>query len=116
MSGWIGVDLDGTLAEYHGFGNGEIGKPIPIMMERVKNWRKSGKEVRIFTARVCYDKTGEVTRAVEVWCKKHVGEVLPVTCIKDYGMIELWDDRCVTVEPNTGRRLSKRPFHYKETQ
>lgn len=37
-SGWIGVDLDGTLAEYHGWGNGEIGDPVPAMLERVKKW------------------------------------------------------------------------------
>ncbi len=103
MSGWIGVDLDGTLAEYHGFGNGEIGKPIPAMLMRVQKWRLSGKEVRIFTARVCYDTTGEVKRAIEKWCLIHIGHVLPVTCQKDFGMIELWDDRCVTVEANTGR-------------
>jgi hypothetical protein len=34
---WVGVDLDGTLAEYHGFkGPEHIGKPIPKMVARVK--------------------------------------------------------------------------------
>ena len=37
-SGWIGVDLDGTLAEYHGWkGSEHIGPPIPLMVERVKS-------------------------------------------------------------------------------
>lgn len=45
------MDLDGTLAEYHGW-NGGIGKPIPGMVRRVKAWLAEGLEVRIFTARV----------------------------------------------------------------
>ena len=51
MRGWIGVDLDGTLAEYHGW-NGSIGKPIAPMVDRVKRWLAEGVEVRIMTARV----------------------------------------------------------------
>ena len=52
--GWIGIDLDGTLAEYDGWkGVEHIGKPIPSMVERVKAWIIEGKDVRIFTARVC---------------------------------------------------------------
>ena len=35
--GWIGVDLDGTLAMYDQWaGAGHIGEPIPLMVERVK--------------------------------------------------------------------------------
>lgn len=34
-----------------------------------------------------------------------LGRVLIITNEKDYGMIELWDDRCVQVEINTGRRM-----------
>lgn len=53
MSGWIGVDLDGTLAMYDGFkGPEHIGDPVPKMLERVKKWLAEGREVRIFTARV----------------------------------------------------------------
>lgn len=44
--GWIGVDLDGTLAEYHGWDDGRIGAPIPKMVQRVKQWLAEGKEVR----------------------------------------------------------------------
>ena len=35
LSGWIGVDLDGTLAEYHGWNGGAIGEPVPAMLARV---------------------------------------------------------------------------------
>ena len=48
MSGWIGVDLDGTLAEYHEWvGIHHIGKPIPLMLERVKKWLAQGKDAKI---------------------------------------------------------------------
>ncbi len=49
---WIGVDLDGTLAEWKGWkGIQHIGKPIPLMLERVKFWTKNGIKVKILTAR-----------------------------------------------------------------
>jgi hypothetical protein len=106
MSGWIGVDLDGTLAKYGGWqGEDHIGAPVPLMLERVKKWIADGQEVRIFTARVSMDVDGEIKKTIEAWCERYVGRVLPVTCHKDYSMIELWDDRCVAVEMNTGRRL-----------
>lgn len=113
-SGWIGVDLDGTLAEYGGWqGELHIGKPVPIMLDRVKAWRELGVEVRIFTARVAegaFNLDGSrhsvehIREAIQTWCEEHVGERLPVTNQKDYAMVELWDDRCVQVIPNTGRR------------
>jgi hypothetical protein len=41
------------------------------------------------------------------WCQKHIGQRLEVTCTKDYGMIELWDDRAVQVVANTGITVSE---------
>lgn len=105
MSSWIGVDLDGTLAEYDGWrGIHHIGEPVPAMVERVKTWIKVGIEVRIFTARVCVDEPerGQVVGIIRDWCATHIGQTLPVTNIKDFGMVELWDDRAVAVEPNEG--------------
>lgn len=106
MSGWIGVDLDGTLARYEGWVNElHIGAPVPAMVARVQAWLEAGVEVRIFTARVWTGAGRDVVpvrNAIEEWCKKHIGVELPVTCEKDYGMIELWDDRAVRVLPNTG--------------
>jgi hypothetical protein len=104
MSGWIGVDLDGTLAHNTpGAGLDEIGAPIPQMMERVKRWLKEGRDVRIFTARVGTPSQARSQRAaVEAWCEKHVGRRLPVTATKDFAMVELWDDRAVQVKTNTG--------------
>lgn len=102
MSGWIGVDLDGTLAHYEGWGDGSIGEPIPLMMERVKKWISQDKEVRIFTARA--DDIEQV-KLVKEWLQKHGLPDLPVTNIKKFDMIELWDDRAVQVIPNTGQAL-----------
>lgn len=114
MRGWIGVDLDGTLAKYDGWhGPDHVGEPIEPMVALVKDWLLSGKEVRIFTARVSTDgsagRTGDVrvaTWAIRDWCKKHLGQELPITCSKDFGMQVLYDDRCVQVESNTGRLIS----------
>lgn len=111
-SGWIAVDLDGTLAVYDGWKGAEhIGEPIPAMLHRVRAWLMEGRDVRIFTARVFTD--GSPARnadsqashvLIRKWCVEHLGMALPVTCEKDYGMIEIWDDRCVQVIPNTGKR------------
>lgn len=108
--GWIGVDLDGTLAHWDRAYPDEIGAPIPAMVERVKKWLAEGREVRIFTSRV-----ETVTQDVETakhqaqrivwWCRAHLGRVLPVTCSKDFECLEIWDDRAVSVERNTGRML-----------
>lgn len=101
MSGWIGVDLDGTLAHYAGWGGPDhIGEPIPDMVSRVTAWLAQGIEVRIFTARASVP---EQVPPIHAWSLKYIGVVLPVTNVKDFGMVELWDDRCVRVVPNTGR-------------
>ena len=113
MTGWIGVDLDGTLAQYDGWkGEDHIGPPIPSMVSRVRKWVEDGRDVRIFTARVTENLTGnksrktpdEMRHIIRGWCKHHIGFTLPITNVKDYQMIELWDDRAVQVIPNTGKR------------
>lgn len=101
--GWIGVDLDGTLAYYDGWkGVNHIGDPIPAMLERVKRWIDQGRTVKIMTARIC-EGSEKVRNAIEIWCLRHIGHKLEVTNCKDYDMIELWDDRAICVEKNTGR-------------
>lgn len=103
--GWIGVDLDGTLAMYDGWkGENHIGDPVVEMVARVQRWINDGIEVRIFTARVSNDPSGKIAKLIEDWCLENIGEVIPVTNAKDYGMYELWDDRAVQVIPNTGQR------------
>ena len=125
MAGWIGVDFDGTLAAYGTWVSGlHVGEPIGPMVDRVKAWIEQGREVRIFTARVFpilivtpdddpadAPRMGapfggrdseDAVRAIQDWCRRHVGQVLTITCVKDYGMVELYDDRAVQVRQNTG--------------
>lgn len=107
-TGWIGVDLDGTLAEYHGFkGLEHIGKPVPLMLERVRRWLAEGREVRIFTARASDPKA---FKYIHEWLVKECKlPPLKITNIKDPEMDELWDDRVVNVIPNTGMPSNKSP-------
>lgn len=117
MSGWIGVDFDATLAEYNGWNGGGLGAPIPRMLARVKAWLADGRDVRIVTARVAEtglrNQVGGIDDAtfaqaqriaIQDWTELHLGARLPVTATKDFGMVELWDDRAVQVIPNTGER------------
>lgn len=114
---WIGVDLDGTLAEYHGFqGHDKIGPPIEAMKERVLRWSESGIRVKIFTARASGEKA-EVEQAkyyILKWLKDNGFPTLEVTNIKDYYMTELYDDRAVQVEFNTGKLLGTSTRKYKQ--
>lgn len=111
--GWIGVDLDGTLAHYDEWrGIDHIGEPIQPMVERVCGWLAQGIEVRIFTARMHghgaptviegVHGVSDVLTPIQEWCLEHIGIVLEVTNEKTFGMIQLWDDRCVQVVPNAG--------------
>lgn len=119
-SGWIGVDLDGTLAFYDGWkGEDHIGEPIAPMVQRVKQWLEDGITVKIFTARVgisgAFSEESQryaseefakhQTEIIQAWCEKHIGQRLEVTASKDFAMTELWDDRAVQVQINTGHPI-----------
>jgi hypothetical protein len=102
-----GVDFDGTLAVYDGWhGAGSLGEPIPMMVDRVKRWLAQGDEVVIVTARAHPD-GGEdadiAIAAITEWCIEVFGKSFEVTCMKDPKMEEIWDDRGVRIETNTGR-------------
>lgn len=115
--GWIGVDIDSTLAVYNHGQWPEVGEPVPEMLALVKEMLDEGYEVKIFTARVGgmfkhgasaaerEDAIDQHNRVTE-WCVKHLGVALEVTAVKDYDMTILFDDRALTVEKNTGRVLT----------
>lgn len=125
--GWIGVDFDGTLSYYDRWrGAGHVGAPIGPMVERVREWLAKGYEVRIFTARIWpfvgvlqptdampvpdgrrAQDSFDAACAIAEFCIAQFGRVLPITNVKDYDMIELWDDRAVHVVQNTGRQLGE---------
>lgn len=108
---WIGVDLDATLAEYDVWrGIEHIGKPIPAMVDRIKQWISQGHTVKIFTARVCRGRGPNdsvlAKLYIQQWLVEEAGlPALDVTNEKDFFMIQLWDDRCTQVVPNTGLTL-----------
>jgi len=104
MSDWIAVDLDGTLAFYEsGQGVKFVGTVIEPMKARVLNWLRSGKTVKIFTARVSMNENAYVQRAmIQDWLEANGMPRLEVTCIKDTSMVELWGDRAIGVFKNTG--------------
>lgn len=104
-NGYIGVDLDGTLAHYDTWrGIAHIGEPIPSMLIRVMKWLADGVEVRIITARAG---DPDAIPFVQAWCLEHIGVVLPVSNAKTYGMIALYDDRAVQVVTNTGETVEE---------
>ncbi len=108
--GWIGVDLDGTLAHHDSFvGWDVIGEPIPSMMARVREWVDKRQRVKIFTARAS---TTVGVAHVRKWLIKHGLGDLETTNAKDMDMIAMWDDRAITVERNTGKILTAEPFQY----
>lgn len=97
---WIGVDLDGTLAHYDTYkGDEHIGDPIEPMVDRVKQFIKEGKDVKLFTARLPHP-------AIRRWMAKHLGVILPITNVKDQYMQALYDDRAIGMERNTGEPYS----------
>lgn len=108
MRGWIGFDLDGTLAIYEGWkGTEHIGAPVPRMVERLKWYLAQNKKVKIFTARVCgtlltEEQVRETRRVIEAWCREHIGQTLEITNVKDMFMERLYDDRAVGVKIDTG--------------
>jgi hypothetical protein len=124
---WYGFDLDGTLAEYHGWqGIQHIGKPIKSICKLAINLHKMGKEVKVVTARVSYrfqhgkeygeefivDENGKRHYAsdyIKEWCENYLGFIPEITDKKDYLMLWLVDDRTVQVEPNTGLVLGQLP-------
>ena len=100
VQSWIGVDLDGTLARADSWrGMDVIGEPVPGMMRRVRAWLDKGLRVKVVTARAG-DPVG--IAATQAWLKANGLPELEVTDKKDFGMIELWDDRAIQVVQNRG--------------
>lgn len=130
--GWIGFDLDGTLAKYDGWnGIDHIGEPIGPMVSLIKMLHAEGKTVKILTARVAPKEKPEVKpnpylenhwviespddmpwavhaevwtprEFIQDWCYRFLGFVPEIVYQKDHLMLDLYDDRCHQVIPNTG--------------
>lgn len=105
--GWIGIDLDRTLAHYDKWrGPTHIGEPIPEMVQFVKKLIDEGHEVRIFTARMSEYEVyvrDQIEKTIADWTEKHIGHRLFATCVKDYGCKAIFDDIAFHTVPNTGK-------------
>ena len=104
--GWIGFDLDGTLAVDLPIRKSqiEIGPPIPKMVDKVRMYIAAGRAVRLFTARA-FQMTGEEERAITEWLIEHVGVALPITCMKDGDLLYFYDDKAIQVIANRGETV-----------
>jgi hypothetical protein len=78
------------------------------MVQRIKDWLAAGDEVKIFTARVTPSNpnAGRERMAIKKFCKETFGQDLEITAIKEPEFTDMWDDKAVSVEPNTGRVLT----------
>lgn len=98
---WVGVDFDGTLATYdHYRGDEHTGDPVEPMVKLVRKLLHEGVDVRLFTARKPHP-------ALRKWMKEHLGVILPITNVKDPGMIASIDDRAIGIMRNTGKPFSE---------
>lgn len=96
----IGVDLDGTLAEYHKWeGDHIIGKPIPAMKKKVLDWIDKDETVAIFTARA---DSAHAIECIQVWLKENGFPRLFITNKKLKTFKSFYDDRAYRVEKNKG--------------
>ena len=110
QKGKVLVDLDGTLAHYDEWkGLEHIGEPVEAMLNHVKYWLKNAVNVWIFTARASHiydmdyhEYLDKVKGPIDDWCRKHIGQVLPITCTKDFEVAVMLDDRAIQVQHNTG--------------
>lgn len=102
---WLGVDLDGTLAQYHGWVSEEhIGEPVVSIVAALNARRAAGWKIVIFTARVSGD--SEEAQRAEVaiwkWLDFYNIKVEGITCTKHKHFAEFWDDRARRVVFNKG--------------
>lgn len=106
--GWVGVDLNGTLAVYHGWrGIRATGPPIASVVEHVQLLLRKGVTVQLFTARAASD--SEYAGYVNEWMQEHLGAILPITDRKDKNLLYTLDDKAVVVKKNTGVFLTQVP-------
>lgn len=109
-TGWVGFDLDKTIAYYDSekaFDPLYIGPPIPDMIKLIHEYLEAGRDVRIFTARVAEPnpQINEIRQTIVDWCKKYIGKELPITNEKDPSMWRVYDDLAKEVIPNTGKLI-----------
>lgn len=115
----IAVDFDGTIAKHTD--PPQIGGPVPLMVQRVKDWLREGHKVVIFSARVWpvgtrEELTGPAEMAheghqqlalVDSWIRAHIGQRLEITCVKSPTFDLMYDDRGRQVVLNKGELVTE---------
>ncbi len=107
--GWVGFDLDGTLAIDTPGTWPQIGDPIPAMCDRLRWLNDKGIPCRIITARVSAavypDKVVAEMARIDAWCLAVFGCTFQLTPEKDQRMMFMFDDRAIHVPRNSGEIL-----------
>jgi hypothetical protein len=111
-SGWVGFDLDGTLAQDDAggvFNPYFVGEPIPQTVYLMRTFQEAGIKTKIFTARMHVNDPEAKQKRIKViqdWCEKQGLGRPEVTNVKDTAMRLLFDDRAFHVVRNTGEVIS----------
>jgi len=94
------IDFDGTIAYYDPNGNsGDIGEPIPGMLDKINNWIKQGIKIKIFTGRA---NIPESIKPMKLWLKLNGFPELEITNTKGIDHDLILDDKAREVIFNTG--------------
>lgn len=108
------IDFDGSLAHYDHFrGVDHLGDAVPEAVHKVQEARKRGEQVWIHTARISpsddsFEQGIDATQGFVLlaqWCLQNIGELLPITNIKNRRWKFMMDDRGRELIPNTGVML-----------
>lgn len=109
------MDFDGVLAEYHGFGDGQIGKPLELGIKLAERLHDEGFEIVVQSCRISYwaddgMKMGRIN-SIQRWLVAY----LPIAELylgegKAFGHVYI-DDRGVHVNTNwEGRHDNQTEF------
>lgn len=104
---WIGFDFDGTLARDDNVDFPALGEPIQPMVNLMKKYIILGTKVKVVTARMSDPNPSRRVmhrRMIQEWLAKHVdaNTDIEITCMKDFRMKLLYDDRARQVIRNKG--------------
>lgn len=103
----VGVDLDGSLAEYSGVWGAPIGKPVLPMLVKIYELRAQGKKVVLFTARA---EEPSLIPEIKAWLEPLGLADMEITNKKSLDMVTFYDDRAIQLIPNTGERADGKPL------
>jgi len=111
---YIYVDFDDTLCRGPFKSIIQCGEPVEGMCAKIKKVLEHGKYgIKVFSARFDSTKskteTNMAVKVVQAWLYKQFGlQASQIQCTANKGMdcVEIWDNRAVGVEDETGRLLN----------